>query len=215
MAIELHGYQFSVYAWVARLALHEKRATYAWVEVNPFAIPLPDGYLARHPFGRVPVLIHDGFAIYETSAITRYVDEAFEGPSLQPSDPRQRARMSQIVSVTDSYADWPLVRQVFSHGVFRPRAGRPFEPAEFESGLAAAPRVLGALEGLSSGGSFLVGDSMTLADIHLAPMIAYFIAHPRGEETLHAFPHLARWWAQMAAGQAMRDTHPPLPDSAV
>ncbi len=51
-------------------------------------------YRARHPFAKVPAFEHDGFELYETAAIMRYVDETFEGPSLQPDEPRARARMT-------------------------------------------------------------------------------------------------------------------------
>jgi glutathione S-transferase len=211
MPIELHGYKYSVYAWIARLALHEKGLPYEWMEVDPFVHPLPDDYLDKHPFGRVPVLIHDGLAVYETGAITRYVDEAFEGASLQPTSPIERARMNQVMSIIDSYAYWPLVRQVFSHGVFRPRAGRPVDTAEINRGLEAAPRILGALENLAHGGSFLVGGRRTLADIHLAPMMSYFVAHPRGGEMLQDHSRLATWWASMSTRLTFLDTRPNLP----
>ena len=53
--------------------------------VNVFA---PDGipawYTDLHPFGRMPAFEHDGFRLFETAAISRYVDEAFAGPALQP-----------------------------------------------------------------------------------------------------------------------------------
>src|SRR5262249_58521476 len=111
MAVELHGYQYSVYSWIARLALHEKDVVYSWVEIDPFAENVPASYLAMHPFKRVPALAHGGFAVYETGAITRYVGEAFEGPKLQRTDPRERARCHQIKSIVDSYAYLPLVRQ--------------------------------------------------------------------------------------------------------
>ena len=141
---------------------------------------MPADYLIKHPFKRVPVLVHDDFVLYETSAITRYVDEAFDGPSLQPATPRERARCQQIISVIDSYAYWPLVRQVFSHGVFRQRQGRDADPNEVQRGLDAAPRVIGALERLAGEGAFLCGDAVSLADIHLAPMFGYSRLMPEG-----------------------------------
>ena len=86
MAVELYGYQFSVYSWIARLALEEKGVDYHWIEVDPFVQSVPVSYLALHPFNRVPTLVHDSFQLYETGAITRYIDEAFPGPSLRPTD---------------------------------------------------------------------------------------------------------------------------------
>ncbi|MFM9845911.1 MAG: glutathione S-transferase family protein [Hyphomicrobiaceae bacterium] len=214
MTVEFYGYKYSVYAWIARLALHEKGCAYEWREVDPFAEDVPADYLAKHPFKRVPVLVHDGFVLYETSAITRYVDEAFDGPPLQPAAPKERARVQQIISVVDSYAYWPLVRQVFSHGVFRPRQGRPSDPGEVQRGLDAAPRVVGALEQLAGEDGFLCGDSLSLADIHLAPMIGYFTLMPDGAELLGRHRRLARWWGAMSQRAAFKETMPQLPQAS-
>jgi len=99
MPLILHGYHYSVYRRIARLALAEKGVSYQQVEVNPFALPIPADYLALHPFGRVPTLVHDDFVLYETGAITRYVDRAFDGPALQPEQARALARMDQIIAI--------------------------------------------------------------------------------------------------------------------
>ena len=104
MSLVLHGYRYSVYVRIARLALAEKGVTYDRVDVNPFAPEVPASYLALHPFGRVPTLAHDGFTLYETSAITRYIDRAFAGPALQPGDPRALARMDPVIGIADAYA---------------------------------------------------------------------------------------------------------------
>ncbi len=210
MAIELHGYQYSVYSWIARLALHEKGVAYNWVEVDPFADSIPAGYLAIHPFKRVPALVHAGFVVYETGAITRYVDEAFEGPRLQPEEPRERARCNQIISIVDSYAYWPLVRQVFSHVVFRPLMSRPVDENEFQGGLDAAPRVLAALETTAGEGQYLCGNQLSLADIHLAPMIGYFVLVDEGRAPLRKHCRLDRWWSELSNKSAFVATTPRL-----
>lgn len=212
MPIELHGYKYSVYAWIARFVIHEKGISYRSVEVNPFADDLQADYLAIHPFGRVPTLVNGDFALYETNAITRYVDEAFAGPMLQPSTPESRARINQILSIIDSYAYWPLVRQVFSHGVMGPRLSRPSDPTEYQRGLEAAPRVLHALECLASGGSFLVADTFSLADIHLAPMIAYFTSAADGLALFKKNEHLCEWWSAMSTRPKFIETTPKLPE---
>jgi glutathione S-transferase len=211
MNVELYGYQYSVYSWIARLALEEKGASYHWIEINPFAPDVPENYLALHPFKRVPVLVHDKFQIYETGAITRYVDEAFPGPRLQPTDPRHRARCSQFLSIIDSYVYWPLVRQVFSHRIFRPRLGRPSDATEIQKGLDAAPEVLAALERLVADTEYLCGIELSLADIHLAPMIGYFAMAEEGEALLKRHRKLGHWWATISARPAYRATMPRLP----
>jgi len=78
------GYRYSVYHRIARAALHEKRVSYDVVDVDPFS-HLDASYPGLHPFGRVPTLLHGEFSVYETSAISRYIDCAFEGPLLSPA----------------------------------------------------------------------------------------------------------------------------------
>lgn len=211
MALTLFGYRYSIYTRIVRLTLHEKRLRATLVEVDPFTAPLPDGYGDLHPFGRVPVLVHGPFTIYETAAICRYLDEALPGPPLQPADARDRARMAQVVALADAYAYWPLVRQVYSHAVFRPAERVPSDPAAITAGLAEAARVLAALDRAAAEGRVLTGRAVTLADLHLAPMIAAFAASAEGAALLGGHPALAAWWRRMAARPGMAATDPGLP----
>jgi glutathione S-transferase len=211
MALILHGYRYSVYQRIARLTLAEKGVAYERVEVNPFAPDVPAAYLALHPFGRVPTLVHDGFPLYETAAITRYIDRAFPEPALQPTEPKALARMDQIIGVVDAYAYWPLVRQVFSLRVFRPRLGQPADEAEIAKGLAAAVKVLAALETLMADAAFLVGPSLSLADLHLGAMLAYFVQASEGDALLHRHARLAAWWQQLRQRPSFAATDPGLP----
>jgi glutathione S-transferase len=210
MTIELHGYQYSVYSWIARLALHEKGVAYSWVEIDPFAANVPATYLATHPFKRVPALVHGAFAVYETSAITRYVDEAFEGPKLQRAEPRERARCNQIMSIVDSYAYWPLVRQVFAHRVFRPRMRQPVDENQVQRGLDAASSVLAALERIAGETEYLCGNDLSLADIHLAPMIGYFVLASEGSALLQKHIRLSHWWSTVSLRTSYVGTMPRL-----
>ncbi len=57
-----------------------------------------EAHLARQPFGQVPVLDDDGFELYESRAICRYLDEKANGP-LRPGDARGRARMEPWISI--------------------------------------------------------------------------------------------------------------------
>jgi glutathione S-transferase len=210
MTVVLHGYNPSVYLRVARVTLAEKALAYDRVEVNPFSPDMPASYLELHPFGRVPVLVHDGFALYETAAITRYVDRAFAGPSLQPAAPKALARMDQVMGIVDAYAYWPLVRQIFVQRVARPRLGQAPDEGEIAMGLAAARKVLAALDRLASDDVFLVGGTPSLADLHLGPMIAYFVQAPEGASLLHDHPRLAAWWQRLSARPSFAETDPNL-----
>jgi glutathione S-transferase len=174
---------------------------------------LPEGYLELHPFGRVPVLCHDGLTLYEAQAIGRYVDEGFAGPALQPEDAAARARMAQVIGIVDAYGYWPLVRQVYSHAVFQPALGEAGDPREVAVGMVAAAPVLGALDRIADEGLVLAGP-VTLADLHLAPMIAAFVQVDEGAAALARHPALARWWAGMRGRDSMAATDPGLPGQA-
>lgn len=210
MALVLYGYQYSVYFRIARLVLEEKGLLYKRVEVNPFGLPLSNEYLRLHPFGRVPTLVHDGFVMYETGAITRYIDRTFLHPPLQPQTAGALARMDQVISVIDSYAYWPLVRQVFAHGVLRPRLGHDFDKNEVAAGLTISRKVLGALEALIDEGPFLIGADITLADLHLAPMLCSFVEAPEGLALLLKQPKLSRWWTEIKGRPSLTATDPGL-----
>jgi glutathione S-transferase len=211
--IVLHGYQYSVYLRIVRVVLVEKGVPYSRVEVNPFASDMPKEYLDLHPFRRVPTLVHDDYVLYETQAITRYVDEAFAGPSLQPVHPRQRARMTQIISVVDAYGYLPMVRQVFAQRVFGPRIGRVADEAQIRTGVEGSSRVLSALESIVAlDGPVAGGGDWSLADFHLAPMMAYLAAAPEGELVIAEHAKLAAWWDLIRKRASLRDTDPGLPD---
>jgi glutathione S-transferase len=205
--VHLHGYRFSVYSRVARLALLAKNVEHETIEVNPFA-GLPDAYLTLHPFGRVPVLIHGAFELFETSAITRYVDRAFEGPPLQPERAAALARMDQVIAVIDSYAYRPMVRQVSSHAFFRPFLGEPSSREEVDRGLEASGPALSFLDRIASEGEVLTGRDFTLADCHLAPMIDYFVRAEEGKAALSLHRALQGWWERVSVLDLLKATDP-------
>ncbi|MEA3065143.1 MAG: glutathione S-transferase [Sphingomonadales bacterium] len=205
--VHLHGYRYSVYNRIARLVLLSKKVEHRTIEVDPFA-ELSEEYLRLHPFGRVPVLTHGAFKLFETSAITRYVDRAFSGPSLQPERPAALARMDQVVAVIDAYAYWPMVRQVSSHAFFRPFFGEPSSREEVDLGLEASRKVLSFLDGVAGEGEVLTGRDITLADCHLAPMMDCFVRAEEGKAALSCHPALQRWWEQVSVLDVLKATDP-------
>lgn len=205
--VHLHGYRYSAYSRIARLVLLSKKVEHQIVEIDPFG-ELPEAYLMLHPFGRVPVLTHGAFKLFETSAITRYVDRAFEGPSLQPEGAAALARMDQVIATIDAYAYWPMVRQVSSHAFFRPWLGEQSSREEVDAGLKASEKVLSFLEIVAGEGMVLTGREITLADCHLAPMIDYFVRAEEGKAALSSHPALQRWWDQLSQLDLLKVTDP-------
>jgi len=215
MALTLFGFRYSVYTRIARMALVVRGLEYETCEVNPFDDP-PDQSLGEvTPFQRVPVLDHDGFVLFETSAITRYLAARFPGADLVPAEPRAAARMEQVIAIVDAHGYWPMVRQVFSHSVFRPLLGEPVDESEIVDGLQGAKRVLAALEQIANEGLVLDPAQVTLADLHLAPMVGYFAMADQGRAALAGYPALNRWWRDMSQHPAYVATDPGLATLAV
>lgn len=208
--VTLWGYRFSVYTRIARMALHCRGIAYGSRETDPFADP-PDPELNRmSPFGRVPVLDHGGFVLSETTAICRYIAAGFPGLPLVPKDPRAAARMDQVISAMDAHGYWPMVRQVFSHAVFRPLIGAESDPELISDGLSKSAPVLRLMNDVAEEQLVLSNTGLTLADLHLAPMIGYFDMAPQGQRSLRTYPALSRWWDKMQSHPAYLATDPGL-----
>ncbi len=211
----LYGYRFSVYTRIARMVLAVRDLEYRFCEINPFETPA-DPVLARvSPFHRVPVLDHDGFRLFETSAIARYVATRFPGPDLIPHEARAAARMEQVIAIVDAHGYLPMVRQVFSHAVFRPLIQAPVDSDLIETGLAASVPVLSALEDIAVEALVLRPDIVTLADLHLAAMVGYFVMAPQGRAVFSDCPALMAWWSRISEHPAYVATAPALATLAV
>jgi glutathione S-transferase len=190
----LYGADYSVYVRIARMALEEKGIDYELVPLDIFAAEgVPAWYLKLHPFGRIPAFEHEGFRLFETSAITRYVDEAFDGPALQPADARGRARMSQMTGMLDAYGYRAMGWDV---AVERLEKSEPDEIL-IAGGLSKAETVLEVLTSLKANGPWLLGDQLTLADLHAAPVIAYFVKVIEGQDLLARFAEIRDWYARV------------------
>ena len=206
----LFGPKISTYVRTARLTLSEKDVDYDLTEVDMFAgAHKQESHLKRHPFGKVPALEHEGFILYETCAIQRYVDEAFRGPRLQPGEPRGRARMTQAISLIDSYAYPPIVERIVIPRFVAMRDGSKPDEAGIEAAIPQARQAIDALEALIAG-EFMAGKSLSLADLHLVPVYDYFRQTPEGESLLSGAPKLSRWWATMSRRESVEATAPSL-----
>lgn len=205
----IYGPAYSTYTRTARLVFEEKGQPYKLVEVD---ILKGDGHspahLARHPYGKVPTLEIDGFTIYETDAIERYVDEALPGAKLQPADVKQRARMSQIMDFIDNYLYGQAIGGVVINRLINPLLGKPVDEAKVREALDASEKALQEIEHLMGAGPYLAGPALSLADLHLAPILAYFTMTPEGELSMKKLPKLAEWWGKIKDLPSMAKTAP-------
>lgn len=205
--LTLIGFEHSVYTWVVRFAFAELGLSADYIEANPFAAP-PDPTLTRYTrLNRVPVLLHDAFRLTETRAILHYLND-LRGRPFTPSKPKARAQMEQIIGIVDADVYPVLVRQVFSHGFYLTHIGHQPDPQILAAGLQRATTPLAMLDDIAQKGRQLTGDTLSLADLHLAPMIAYFSRVPQGAACLQRYPALSQWWQTIAAHPTLRATDP-------
>ena len=207
----IYGPAFSTYVRSVRLALEEKGAPYRLEEVNILegAHQTPE-HRARHPFAKVPAFEHDGFEIYETAAIMRYVDETFEGRSLQPDEPRARARMTQVLGIMNAYAYPACIGACVVQRLVVPLTGGTPDEAVIAEAVPLATTSVEALEALIGEKDFFAGTTLSLADLHVAPVYDYFSQTPEGETALQGTPNLRRWWAAISQRESVQKTKPAL-----
>ncbi len=205
----VYGPTISTYVRTVRLTLEEKPASYELVDVAMIqgAHREPE-HLARCPFGRIPAFSHDGFDLYETDAIVRYINQAIPGQDLQPVEAQPRARMNQIIGIVESYAYPNMITKVVIQRLVHPMLGQPVDEAVIKDGLPTADLCLKEIERLMGNGKHLAGDRMTLADLFLAPLFHYLVLTPEGEALLKPRAKLRAWWDLMKTRNSMVSTEP-------
>jgi glutathione S-transferase len=159
-------------------------------------------HLARQPFGVVPVLDDDGFRLYESRAIIRYLDQKLAGNSLTPSDLKERAMMEQWTSVEYSYFT-PAAMAIIKEALFVTMAGGTPDKGKIEAGRTRLSPVLDILEKHLAGKDYLVGSQFTLADIGYLPYVEYLFASGSGD-LITSRPNLAGWWGRCSERKSWR-----------
>ena len=186
--------------------LEEKAATYRLVPAAPGTLRSPE-HLARHPFGRVPVLEHNGFSLYESQAILRYLDRVLPAPALTPGDCKAAARMDQAMNVNDWYLFQGVANVISFQRVVGPQLmGLAPDEAAIEAAMPKARTVFTELARLLGQQRYFTGDAVSLADLLIAPQLAFFAQTP--EWSVLSAPHanMVTWLARMEARPSFQAT---------
>ena len=205
----LWGFDGSTYVRTIKMLLAEKGHTaFTQVQLNVLAgEPRTPEHLQRHPFGKVPVLDHDGLRILETSAIARYLNDVLPGKSLIPATPKDRARQDMIVGLVDSYGYGALIGGVAAYHLFPDFVGGKNEHAR-AGGLANGRKVIELAMATKGASPFIAGE-LSLAELYLAPILFYVSLTP-DKDALFAVDGFAEWWARVQALPSFAATAPNL-----
>ena len=195
----VHSIPGSPFGRAVLTTLEEKGASYRFSPVTPGTLRSPE-HLARHPFGRVPVLEHDGFLLYETQAILRYLDCVLPNPALTPADPKRAARMDQVMNVNDWYLFPGVGNVIVFHRVVGPRVlGLTPDEAAIEAAMPKARAVFAELARLLGDQPYFAGEAISLADLLVAPQLGFFTLTPEWEVLGAPHKNLVAWLARMEA----------------
>ena len=146
----------------------------------------PDWFLSISPHGKVPVLLVDDVPLFESAAITEFLDEVV-APRLHPEDPIERARNR---AWTDYIRDFAATLSGISYAKSK---------VELDERVAAAPNVLGRVETVLAArnheGPYFNGGELSLVDASYAPFLQRFAVVDQTLQTglLDQFPHLKAW----------------------
>lgn len=228
MTVELYHFWSSVCSVKARMALEEKGVAWTSRYIDLFAFDqMEPEYLALNPVGVVPTLVHDGEPVRESTIIVEYVDDAFDGPPLRPDDAMARARMREFIRLTDdkfpaivfpTFVRYilPKLRNRWGEAELERQAER--RPADFykdvhgrgvrgeitDDEVARCHRtmesILDRMETMieESGGPWIMGGRITLADIAIAPFFFRLLALGREDMWAQAVrPRVGAWYAEI------------------
>jgi glutathione S-transferase len=166
-------------------------------------------HLARHPFGRVPAFEHDGFALYESQAIIRYLDETFPNPPLMSGNAKQRARMNQVVGIIEWYFFPKAAAPIAFNRIIGPKLlGLPTDEAAIAEAMPMARTCFAELDRLLGDQAYFGGDRLSIADIMLAAQLDLLCETPEGAELISG-TDLEDWLNRVRSRPSLVATQPP------
>ena len=157
-------------------------------------------YKAMNPNSRVPTMEEDGFVLWESNAIVRYLAGRHGAGTFCPEDPQVRAD-------ADRWMDWqqttvaPQITPVFWNLVRTPEPDR--DPAAIEAGRLGMIPLMQIMDSHLSGRGFMVGDRLTMADIPLGVMTYRWLTLI---DDRPAMANLEGWYARICERPAFRTT---------
>ncbi|MBC7738875.1 MAG: glutathione S-transferase family protein [Candidatus Saccharibacteria bacterium] len=199
----------STYVRTVRTILAKKGIAYTQVPVNVLTgeTPTPE-HLARHPFGKVPVLDIDGMRLRETEAICRYLDDRTPEPSVVPVDAKDRALMTEVINMIGSYGYNAMLGGVAAYHLFPDFVGGKNEEARAK-GLKDTITLLTLIMEIRGDRTWIVGSSASIADYLLGPLM-FYLSLTSDMPALLAVPGVAESWATISGDSDFAKSAPNL-----
>jgi len=233
MAFKLYNAPQSTCSQRVRFVFNAKKLPFDEVRLNLLeGDQLKPDYLRLNPNGVVPTLDHDGAIIIDSNVITEYLDEVAPGPSFTPEDPVTRARMRALMHFIDempaaavrvptfNLAFLPSFQKMGREAFAAMAASKPlrrefmltmgqtgFPKHEMDAALARLRRTYERMnaEIEKSGGPWLLGKQITLADVAVMPSLVRI--HDLGMPDWQDLPRIVTWFDNIRAHSAFKPTY--------
>ena len=187
--LKLYGANLSSPSNKVRFALHVLGVEYEYVQVK-----LRDGehrkeeFLKLNPVGKIPVIDDEGFVLFESNAIIKYLARK-HCPALYPDELKTRAVIDQWMDYVSLHVGAAYNRVVFNR-VFAPVIGAPVDEQSLKDGLAFLERFLPIIDRQLGKHKYLTGEELTVADINL---LATLDPSEVAEVDLGLYENIGRW----------------------
>lgn len=200
--MKLYGHPYSNAARRVQILCEECGIpyTYQTVDLTKREHLTPE-YLALNPNGKVPVIDDDGFLVWESQAIMRYLADKHKAHAWYPVEPRARARVEQ-------WLDWNQTRlgiesaKIMFHTHF---AGDKAKPEVIADGKKWVAKILPVMDSVLAKSKYLCGDQPTLADLAAVTNIAYL---EMCQYDLGPYPAVSKWYGAMKTRPSFGKTAP-------
>lgn len=201
MALEIIGFPRSNFVRTVRMVAQEKGVAYDHIP----AMPHSDEVKAINPLGLIPVMRHDDLELSESHAIARYIDAAFDGPALVPGDPKAAANVNRWVSTVNTAVDQMFMRKYVVEYAFHKDADGNVVRDVIDETIKRLPKMFAMLDAAVADG-FLGGDTFTMADCFLMPILAAVQNFPEGKACMENSPNLQAYFAKLSERDSFKAT---------
>jgi glutathione S-transferase len=189
--LKLHGMPVSNFYCIVKQALLEKGLSFEEVQAMPNQEP---AYLEKSPIGKIPVLETAAGCITETNVILDYLEDVYPQPNLFPTDPFERAKVRQMIKMSEMYLEFPAHKQVNAlFGATISDEQRTVTQAAMKQGLAAFQR-------LAKFSPWICGSTFTAADIfvfHALSVVIGIGGKLYDWDVMSETPGLKAWYDQV------------------
>jgi glutathione S-transferase len=187
--IKLYGLPVSNNISKVRYCLSYLGLDYEIVPINPMkGENKTDEYLRISPTGKIPAIDADGFTLFESNAINRYLATT-NNSELYPTDPKKRAKVDSWLDFGSIHIGSAQGRVTFNR-VFAPVFGTEVDEASLKQGLEFLDKFLPIVEKQLAKSAYIAGDTLSIADLNL---LAIFDPFELASVSLEAYPSITKW----------------------